>query len=56
MFINIPRFREITDPARRSEELERFLRELVGKIDEELDEVRQMKEDKRDGDHEKKSV
>lgn len=56
MFINIPRFAEIPDARRRCEELERFLRELVGKIDEELDEVRRLKEDKRDGDDKEKSV
>lgn len=36
MFINIPEFGKIEDPKRRGEELERFLRELVAKVNEEL--------------------
>ena len=40
MFINIPRLTQIREQKRKDEELERFFRELVGKMNEELDEVR----------------
>lgn len=39
MFINIPRFGEIRDAQVRAAELERFLRELVAKINEDTERV-----------------
>lgn len=48
MFINIPRLTEIREQRKKDEELERFFRELVGKVNEELDEVRaDIKEEKK---------
>lgn len=48
MYINIPRLTEIREQKRKDEELERFFRELVGKVNEELDEVRAaIKEEKK---------
>ena len=39
MYINIPRFGEIRDARVRAAELERFLRELCEKINEEVERV-----------------
>ena len=48
MYINIPRLTEIREQKSKDEELERFFRELVSKMNEELDEVRAaIKEEKK---------
>jgi hypothetical protein len=39
MYINIPRFGEIRDAQVRAAELERFLRELVAKINEDTERI-----------------
>lgn len=39
MYINIPRFGEIKDARVRGEELERFLRELCEKINEDTERI-----------------